>query len=251
MSKNRLSMVFAVVTMAAVVLAGFFVGVQPQLAQAASSRAQQVDVDRTNASSRAELARLRKQAEKLPAMRDELERLQASVPATASMSRFYGELYDVAGATGVTVSSITTDDAVPYTPPAAEVESSATGSAAAAPSASPSATASAAPSSEASASATPTTPAPPTTFTNPVINSSNMSLIPVTVSVDGTFDQARQFVAGTQSGERLFLINEISSAESSGAATEGAEADASAGQTWTFGGYVYVLTTDADTAAKG
>jgi hypothetical protein len=80
--------------------------------------------------------------------------------------------------------------------------------------------------------------------TNGAITGQNFSVIPVTVAVDGTFDQARAFLNGVQHGKRLFLITSIASAEKSG--EDGAASDQS---TWTFGGSIYVLTT-ADAAAQ-
>lgn len=247
MSKNRLNTLFAIVAMAIVVVAGFFLGVQPQLAQAASNRDQQVDVDRANATSTVELARLEKQSKDLPAMRAQLAKLQKSMPASASMASFYQELNGVAAGPGVTVASITTADAVAYTPPAAAAAASGAATPTATASATPTATDSGDPTPVPTPSASPTTP---TVFTDPAITSSNLSMIPVTVSVNGSFEQALQFVKGVQGGERLFLVNAISSAASSEAATEGDGSSAS-GTTWTFGGYVYVLTTETSTSAKG
>ena len=232
MTRNRLNMLIAVMAMVVVALAGFFLGVQPQLAQAANDHIQQTSVDATNRTTAAELARLKERSKSLPALKAELAKLTASVPGSASMSSFYGAVDKVAAGAGVKVSAITTSDAVAYTAP---VPAASTADAAA----TDEATASA------SATAAPTTGA--TTATDPAISGKNFSAIPVSVSVDGSFDQALAFVGGLQDGARLFLVNTVSSS----ASQDSADASAASSTTWTFGGYVYVLTTDADTTAKG
>lgn len=236
MTRNRLNMLLAVVAMVVVALAGFFLGVQPHLAQAASDRTDQVSVDATNRTTAAELARLKDRAKSLPAMQAELAELTASVPSSANMSSFYGAVDSVAARAGVKVSTITTSDAVAYTAPAAASTAAGTedSSASATDEATPEPTAA-------------STGAATTTVTDPAISAANFSAIPVSVSVDGSFDQALSFVGGMQDGARLFLVTTVSSSVSQ----ESTDPAAAAATTWTFGGYVYVLTADADTAAKG
>lgn len=232
MTRNRLNMVIALAAMVVVAVAGFFVGVQPQLAQAAADHEQQTSVDAQNRTKAAEVDRLREQAKSLPKLRSELERLTRSVPGSASMSSFYASVNSVAQSTGVTVSSITTEDAVPYSSPAAATTGTgatdaATPAATASPSATPDPSATAAPGASATGA--------------PSISASDFSAIPVSVSVDGSFDQALDFVGGMQSGGRLFLINAISSTAAQ-ESTDGATPDTT---TWTFGGFVYVLSDPA------
>ncbi|NQX23120.1 hypothetical protein [Curtobacterium sp. VKM Ac-2852] len=231
MTRNRLNMLLAVVAMVVVALAGFFLGVQPHLAQAASDRTDQVTVDATNRTTAAELARLKERAESLPKLKAELAALTASVPSSASMSSFYGAVDSVAAKAGVKVSAITTSDAVAYTAPAAATDAAAE--------ATDGATA------EPTTGATDGATAP---LTDPAISAANFSAIPVSVSVDGSFDQALSFVGGLQDGARLFLVTTVSSSVSQDSTDPAA---AAATTTWTFGGYVYVLTAESDTAAKG
>jgi len=230
MTRNRLNMLLAVVAMVVVALAGFFLGVQPHLAQAASDRTDQVTVDATNRTTAAELARLKERAESLPKLKAELAALTASVPSSASMSSFYGAVDSVAAKAGVKVSAITTSDAVAYTAPAAATD--------------------AAPEATDGATAEPTTGAADgatAPLTDPAISAANFSAIPVSVSVDGSFDQALSFVGGMQDGARLFLVTTVSSSVSQ----DSTDPAAAVATTWTFGGYVYVLTAGSDTAAKG
>jgi Tfp pilus assembly protein PilO len=236
MTRNRLNMLLAVVAMVVVALAGFFLGVQPHLAQAASDRTDQVSVDATNRTTAAELARLKDRAKSLPAMKAELAELTTSVPSSANMSSFYGAVDGVAARAGVKVSAITTSDAVAYTAPVAASTAAGTEDSSA------SATDEATPEPTAASTGAATGP-----VTDPAISAANFSAIPVSVSVDGSFDQALSFVGGMQDGARLFLVTTVSSSISQ----DSTDPAAAAATTWTFGGYVYVLTADSDTAAKG
>ncbi|PZE32664.1 hypothetical protein [Curtobacterium sp. MCLR17_055] len=236
MTRNRLNMLLAVVAMVVVALAGFFLGVQPHLAQAASDRTDQVSVDATNRTTAAELARLKDRAKSLPAMKAELAELTTSVPSSANMSSFYGAVDGVAARAGVKVSAITTSDAVAYTAPVAASTAAGTEGSSA------SATDEATPEPTAASTGAATGP-----VTDPAISAANFSAIPVSVSVDGSFDQALSFVGGMQDGARLFLVTTVSSSISQ----DSTDPAAAAATTWTFGGYVYVLTADSDTAAKG
>lgn len=240
MTRNRLNMLLAVVAMVVVALAGFFLGVQPHLAQAASDRTDQVSVDATNRTTAAELARLKDRAKSLPAMKAELAELTTSVPSSANMSSFYGAVDGVAARAGVKVSAITTSDAVAYTAPVAA--STAAGTEDSSASATDEATDQATPEPTAASTGAATGP-----VTDPAISAANFSAIPVSVSVDGSFDQALSFVGGMQDGARLFLVTTVSSSISQ----DSTDPAAAAATTWTFGGYVYVLTADSDTAAKG
>lgn len=239
MSRNRLSLLIAFVAMAVVAVGGFFLAVQPQLALAAAAGDQRESVEQTNATSRAELTRLRDQSAELPSMQEQLSQLSASIPDSSDLSSFIADLNSVATASGMQISSYTTSDAVAYAPAAAAAGSTAaTSSATASASPSPSPSASTAPAS------TPTAPAAPSAVTNGAITGQNFSVIPVTVAVDGTFDQALTFVNGIQHGSRLFLVTNVSSAEKSGE-----DGTASNQSTWTFGGSIYVLADPAATPA--
>ncbi|WIB26304.1 hypothetical protein [Curtobacterium sp. MCSS17_015] len=231
MTRNHLNMVLAVLAMVVVATAGFFLGVQPQLSRAATDGAQQATVEHENAVKSGELARLRQQAKTLPEMRTALAELQASVPSSDRMSAFYDEVDQAATTAGVTVSTITTSDATAYIPPVAEAASTATDGTepAAPPTATPAPSASA-------------TPSPPGVTTDARITGENFSVIPVTVSVDGSFDQAMAFATEVQDLSRLYLVTSITSS----ASEPSAESTETSSTTWNFGGYVYVLDIDAD-----
>jgi Tfp pilus assembly protein PilO len=236
-TRNRLSLLLAVLAMFVVAAAGYFLAVQPQLAQAADAHAQRATVEQTNASSQTELSRLRQQAKALPQMKARLAALSESVPDDAALPSFIDELNATATAAGVEVQSYTTSDAAAYAPTAsttATTSDAATGTATSAPSATATPTPTAAPS----------TASEPSLVTDPAVTAQNFSLVPAAVAVDGTYDQALAFVKGLQSGKRLFLITKISSAEASGS-----ESGATGVSTWMFGGSLYVLDRSTDAAA--
>ena len=235
MSRNRLMLVLAAVAALAVAAGGFFLGVQPQLARAATAEAETQSISSANQVTRSEIARLREQARSLPKMQATLAALRASVPATGATSAFISQLNATADATGVKVSTITVGDAVAYTPPVVDSTPTATASAGATPSASPTPTP--------SATATAPTPTAPTLKTDSSITADNFSVIPISVSVNGEFAQALSFVRGVQSNPRLFLIDSISSSIATGNSADGATGTDS--PSWTFSGSIYVLADSA------
>jgi hypothetical protein len=225
MSGNRLWVIGAVLAMVVIAVLGWIVGVQPQLTAAATSAAQRVSVDATNARYQAALDKLEADHKKLPQLQQELATLTASIPSSTDSASFVKELNEVAAAHGVTITAMTFSDAVGYKPPAqaAVPASSATGSTATPSPAAP------------SPSATPSAPAP---VTNPLITSSNFFASPVQVAVSGQLANVLDFLDGAQKGTRLFLVSSLSSTPST---TEGAPAgtvDA------TIGGYIYAVSPD-------
>jgi hypothetical protein len=90
--------------------------------------------------------------------------------------------------------------------------------------------------------------------TNSQVTAANFVAIPVTISVNGTYGQALNFVDGLQHGKRLFLVTTFASTKSAEAAapapaptsgstsgSSSAPTQAAAAPSWTVGGYVYVV----------
>lgn len=230
MNKNRLSLVVALAATLVVLAGGWFLGAQPQLAQASDNSAQQADIDATNARNRAELHRLEKAYTSLDETKAELAALRASIPSSTDTASLLDQLNGAGAASGVTVTSITIGDPKAYTPVAATE---------------PAASTSASPSAAATASAAPTaaaTPEAPTPHSDAQITSANFVVVPVTAAVKGSYDQAIAFTKHVQNGERLFLVNGLAATSSD---SGGAPMD---DQSWSLSGYVYVL---ADPATKG
>jgi len=243
MDRNKLSLIVAGVAALALVLGGWFVGVQPQLAAASASTQQRADIDSRNDTVRAEIARLENQYADIATLKSHLADLSASIPESTDTTPFIKDLDRLAIANGVTISSLTFGDAQTYVPPAAPAAAPGSDGAAAAPSPS----ASAEPTAGASTAVT-----APDVVTDPAITSANFILIPVSVTVAGTDTEALAFTAGVQEGARLFLVNSIGTAAGQGE-TVGDGAGASAGtdmaagtapsgaRDWTLSGYIFVL----------
>ncbi|GAA1440198.1 type 4a pilus biogenesis protein PilO [Leifsonia poae] len=224
MDKTRLWAIGAALLMVVVVALGWVVAVQPQLDAASAADAQTATIQTTNAQSAAALEQLKKDYKNLPALQDKLTALQKSVPADQSIPAFVDELYAIAAQNGLTITNWTAADAQAYktvTPPAA---------AAPAPTASPSATPTPAP------SVAPTAPvAAANAGVPPVISAlitpANFAAVPITVSVNGPYENILAFLHGTQTGQRLFLVTGFSSAPST----------TSPGFDGTVSGLIYVL----------
>ncbi len=233
MNRNKMMLVLAAVAAVAIVAGGLLLGIQPQLAQAASDRAQRAQIEKTNDVNRAELARLQAAQQQLPALREELTALRASVPSSPDTAAFMREVYAVATESDVTVSNIATGNPVAYSPPKAATEP--------VPSSAPMAAATAAPTADAS----PATPVAPAAVTDPKVTSANFSTIQMSIAVKGNYDQALRFTSGMQHGSRLFLVNGITT----GSGASESAAGASEVPTWTLTGFVYVLQSAASAQA--
>ncbi|MBO1740305.1 hypothetical protein [Leifsonia sp. TF02-11] len=234
MNSNRLWIIGSVLAMVVVMVLGWVLGIQPQLASAAASTAQRLTVDETNARYAAVLAKLKSDHEHLPDLKQQLAQLAASVPADTDSSSFVKELNTVAGTCGVTIKSLTFADAVAYKPPVAPQAAASTSSSGS------TATPSPAPSS--------TTPTAPALVTSPLVTSSNFSATPVQIGVRGSLDQVLNFLEGAQKGARLFLVTTLNSTPSTDEGVPAGTVDA------TIGGYVYVVSTAraaGGTAATG
>jgi Tfp pilus assembly protein PilO len=230
MNKNRLSLIVALVVSAAVLAGGWFLGVQPQLAQASVNEAQQAGINETNDKNRVELKRLSDAYSALDATKSQLDALRSSVPATPDTEPFVRSLSANALASGVQVSNLSLGEPTAYVPTADTSADTAT----------PSASATADP----SAAVAPLAPNAHTdaAITASVLAASNFSVIPVTVAVDGSFDQALAFTKSVQAGPRLFLVTGIAAASTD-------DAPPMEGQSWSLSGSIYVLADPSGTEA--
>jgi Tfp pilus assembly protein PilO len=227
MDRNRLWMIGSVVVAIAVIAAGWFLGIQPQLATAAIADQDRAKAQIQNTANEALLVSLKKDYRGIDALKTTLASLRESVPASTEISTFVTELDSLAGAHQVTVSLITVADATAYAPPVP---------AASTPTPNPSATAtpSATPTPTPSASAAPSAGTVP--GTNPKITAANFIAIPVNLSITGQYANVLDFVKGLQTGPRLFLVTSLS------VTTVGGGVESS------IGGLVYVLLQDGTNA---
>ena len=232
--QNRLWKIVAIMLMVGIAAAGYFLGVEPQLAAARTADEQREAVEMQNEASRLAITRLVEEEKDLPTLQAKLSELQRAIPLDAGVPAFFDDLSGLAAKAGVSISSLTVAPAVPYAAPL---------SAAPAPAPVPDAAATdgGEPAAAGSVPAVETTVAP-VAITNPLITSENMILIPITVGATGTYAQVLDFVNGLQTGPRLFLVQKFSSVSTSGA---------EAGQvTGTATGYIYVLLNQYDPAAR-
>lgn len=233
MDKTRLWIIGSVLVMVIVGALGWIVGIQPQLDQATAANAQTSQVESANTVKATILAKMKKDSENLPSLKQKLSELTASVPAQADWPTFSDEMSGFAAAAGVTVIASTAGEGKAYAPPQADGAPAAAG-------------ASTGSSSGTGATPTPTPSAPPTPapaptpaagappVTTDLIDASNFTVIPVSVTVRGTEDQIFAFIASAQAGKRLFLVNalNIDTAQSGPGAFDAK-----------VSGYIYVLNT--------
>jgi Tfp pilus assembly protein PilO len=233
MNRNRIFTIMAVVGMVGVLLAGWVLGVSPQLTAAASDDMQRLTVEAQNLEIQAVVTQLKSDEKDLPTFKATLDGLQRSIPRDANTSAFIDDINALATAAGVVVSGITVADAQAYMPPLSVAPTVTPEPATDAPAADP-----AAPEAD--------VPAPdpfvPAAVTNPLVTSENFVLVPVTVESKGAYDQLLNFVNGLQTGPRLFLVTTFSSAPNE---------DDIGGFTGIITGYIYVLLGQFDpTAAR-
>lgn len=201
--------------MIALLIGGWFLGVDPLLAAARDAASQAETVEAQNASIESIVERLTEEKAELPRLEAELGALQRSIPVRSDTSSFIESLNALASAAGVVVSGITTSDALPYAAPIPEVAPT--------------------PSEESEeAVAEPDDPLAPTALTDPLITPENFILVPVTVEAKGSADAVLNFVSGMQDGERLFLITKYES-------SVGVGADEEDTVTSTSTGFIYAL----------
>lgn len=216
MDRNRLLTIGAVLAAFVVVALGFIGGISPQLKAAATANANNTSVVSQNAALQAGITTLESKYSKLDSLTAELTDLQKSVPADSSSPAFINEINTLANKAGVSVTSLSMSDAIAYTPPVATTTGTTAGTAAA-------------------AAGTP--PASPVAYSTKAITGSNFSVIPVSVTVSGTYGQALAFMSALHSGERLFLVTAFSGSNDSAAnGTSGS---------WTVTGSIYALTAAA------
>ncbi|MFA5918456.1 MAG: hypothetical protein WC800_02820 [Candidatus Nanopelagicaceae bacterium] len=206
-----------IVLLIIVVIAGWLVGIAPQLADASSANANRANVLAQNIANEAILRKLKSDYVGIDSLRGELSVLKIAVPSSGEISTFVTELNFLANTHKVMVRSITVNDAKPYTPVAPAPVTPGSGT---------------------SVASTPIT-------THPRITSSNFIVIPVQFSVTGDYSRVLDFVHEVQVGPRLFLISNLSSmgATDAKAVTSGGQSGPNTLQKVdaTVGGYVYVL----------
>lgn len=210
--------------MVAVTAAGWFLGIQPQLATAAATNQDRAATEVRNSANEILLASLKKDFSHIGALKTQLASLQDSVPDSAAIPAFLTEIDSLAGAHQVVATAIRVANATVYSPPAVAVP---------------------APAADATATSTPTpTPAPVAPaapvgtlqVVNPKITAANFVAIPVHLTITGQYPNVLDFVNGLQMGPRLFLVTSLSiTTPTATAKTTGSAVESN------IGGFIYVL----------
>ncbi|WP_394770572.1 hypothetical protein [Lacisediminihabitans sp.] len=227
MDRNRLWIIGTVAVMLVVVVAGWFLGIQPQLNAASAASENLTTVKSQNAASERQLVALKSDFKGMGELTDKVTSLRKSVPSSAQLSTFVTEIDSLSSQYGVAVKTIAVSDAKAYTPPVAAAVAPAPG---ATPSPTPSPSASAAP-----VVVAPVAPAAPALVTNPKITAANFIAIPIDVAISGPYSNVLNFVKGLQNGQRLFLVTNLTTAPPSTKTDQAGAVEA------TVKGLVYVL----------
>lgn len=196
MNSTRLWAIGSVTVMIVALLAGWFLGIQPNLAAAAANDVLRVDIEAQNTAKQAEIASLAEENSKIDSIEKEYRELQKSIPSTTDPAAFITALDALAASTGVQVAGITVDEPRAYTVPASG--------------AAPAPTSSETPAPDAAAPA-PVAPVGPVAVTSPLITPDNFVGISVGVQLKGTYEAVLSYVKGLQSGDRLVLVTGFTS----------------------------------------
>ena len=224
MTRTRWWTAGAVFVMAVLISLGWFLGIDPRLAEARSAEDERVGVEALNATYEQKLIQLKQIDENLPALTTQLEELNAALPSDAQVSTLLGQLNALAAESGVELTSITAgvpqrfgasgETAAVGAPPVA-----AEGEAAAEP-----------PAADATATDAAATDAPAASA------SENFVSVPISVEFAGDPAALLAFVEKVQYGTRLFLVEAFDITYDGG------------GGKVKMDGFVYVLKVPADAA---
>lgn len=212
MSKGRIWIVGAILSIFVLVGGGWVFGIAPQLASAASANADRASAVITNQRNQLLLAKLKSDYQNIDALKNQLLALRQAVPPKEDIPSFVTELNTLSAANGVTLKSLTVSDAKPYTP------------------------ATQTPSAGASKTSSPQT--------NAKITSANFVVVPVQISVTGDYGRVLSFVNDVQMGQRLILVSSLTTTGSTNSkGVKGTPSTTSGSQKVdsTLGGFIYVL----------
>ena len=212
MNVNRLWVIGAVLLMTVTALMGWSLGIAPKLGESRDAMAERALVETQNASYELQLAALKEQFEGIDGLRVDLADLRQAVPQGANIPQFVGQLDSIAVQNAVALTSITVSDAQTYVAPVA--------------------TAPAPVSASEDAAATDATADATTDAT-----AENLIAVPVSLSVEGGYQNVLDFINGLQQGDRLVTVSAFST---------GSAADASGTVTGTVTALIYVLLNDAE-----
>ena len=219
MQTHRLLSGATIFLMLVLVVAGWFLVAQPQLASASAASDRVTSARAQIASTEGVISQLKTQQKDIPTLQTQLSALRQSIPEGADSSALIDGINAIAAAAGVTVNKLSLSDAVAYTPPAITP----TAATPVPPTSGPRAP---------TAAPAPTTPTAWSPTSDPSITVANFVAIPLSITSEGDWNATLAFFHGLQSGTRLFLISGFSTAQTDGASPL---------VTATTSGYVYAL----------
>lgn len=107
MSILRLWVIGSVVVAILILALGWFLGVQPRLAEAGAAELERRNVAETNAAYEATLVELRELSANLPALQRDLDAIRVEIPEAPELSTLLGQLNEIAVAAGVSINEVT------------------------------------------------------------------------------------------------------------------------------------------------
>jgi Tfp pilus assembly protein PilO len=194
MDRDRLLTISISGAIVVVLVLGWVVGVSPVLAQAASADAERSALAASNQASQASIAVLRTKFADIDKLTHALDVLDGSIPTEADIPVFLRELDTLSNQNSVGLTNLIVSEATHYVaPPEPEAATgAATGTSTPTPSPSPT-----------PSSTTPTEPVVPAGAAGRLV------LIPVKITVSGSYNDIMAFVGGLQTGPRLYLISTL------------------------------------------
>lgn len=165
-----------VVVVLALVAGGYFLGAAPLLDAQAKSESARKEAVAANETLQADINRLKLAEEDLDEYVSVAAELEQLIPDTVDSQRYIRQLNAIAAAAGVTISEITIDNFLTYSPQGGDGTE---------------------------------TDAAPAPYTDGRINDENFVVVPLTVTVEGGWNEAVNFMHGVQYGDRLVLVQGI------------------------------------------
>ena len=175
MNSNRIWVFGAVFVILAVVAATWFIGVSPQLAQAATSTLDRTAVESQNQAHEATLDRLKADFEGLDGLNSQLEAAREVVPGDKAESTLLAEIDRLAKSNKVVVASVSLAEPLPYTPTDATD--------------------------------------PEVIAAMGSLSAGNFMTIPITFGVVGKYGNILSFIDDLQQGTRLVLVHDLAMGE--------------------------------------
>lgn len=248
MNDKRIWLLGAAAVAALILFIGYFVGVAPQLAAAATAEEQRQAVETQNQLLADDLIVLKKDYEDIDRFKATLAEVSIAVPDHQDLPRFVTQIDGLASMHNVSVTTFSAGEPRAYPGP---VNALALGFPLGAERKAREATEKATVTNDANdvAAAAVLNNAIKRVVTGPFesthVTPQNFVALPISLSVKGDYNRLLDYVAALQNGSRLMLVNSLSFSKDGESAGIGVGAPAGAYEL-NLGGYIYVLLNSAD-----